>query len=311
MPPLAIPDRVRRTAITAGEAGVAWLAGLEVAVRDLAADWQLSIGRTLRGTESFVVEARTAEGQEAVLKILIPGLDPTKGELRTLLAAGGRGYCRVLRHDAAQGAMLLERLGCRLEELGLPVHAQIEAICATLLEVWKPPPEGARFVTGTEKAWRLANFIETAWIKLGKPCSERLIEMALRFADLRSRAFDSETAVLAHGDPHACNTLVVPGEGPRRFKFVDPDGLFVERAYDLSILMREWGEEVLAGDALVLGRRRCRQLAQLTGTPPGPIWQWGLIERTSNGLLFLQHGLDELARESLAIADAWARPGSM
>jgi hypothetical protein len=37
-----------------------------------------------------------------------------------------------------------------------------------------------------------------------------------------------------------------------------------------------------------------------------PIWHWGLIERTASGLLLLRLGLDELARESLAIADAWA-----
>lgn len=63
----------------------------------------------------------------------------------------------------------------------------------------------------------------------------------------------------------------MPGDGPRRFKFVDPDGLFIEHAYDLGIPMREWGAELLAGDPLVLGRRRCRLLARLTGVAPEPI----------------------------------------
>jgi streptomycin 6-kinase len=98
----------------------------------------------------------------------------------------------------------------------------------------------------------------------------------------------------------------VPGSGPRRFKFVDPDGLFIERAYDLGISLREWGSELLAGDPLVLGRRRCHQLARLTGVEPEPIWQWGFIERVSNGLLLKQKGLDKLASESLTVADAWA-----
>jgi streptomycin 6-kinase len=80
--------------------------------------------------------------------------------------------------------------------------------------------------------------------------------MALSFAEVRRRAFDPETALLTHGDPHACNTLAVPGGGARRFKFVDPGGLFIERAYDLGILLREWGAELLAGDPVVLGRRR-------------------------------------------------------
>src|SRR5882672_526534 len=136
---LQIPDRVRRRAVAIGEAGVAWLAGLDALVRDLATEWHLSIDQTLPGgTESFVAKTRTTEGQDAVLKIAIPGLDPTASELRTLLAARGRGYARVFRHDAARGAMLLERLGCQLNELGLPIDGQIEAICVTLLEAWTP-----------------------------------------------------------------------------------------------------------------------------------------------------------------------------
>jgi streptomycin 6-kinase len=303
---LQIPDRVRRKAVAIGEAGVAWLAGLDGLVCDLATEWHLSIGRTLSGgTEAFVAKTRTAEGQDAVLKIAIPGLDPTASELRTLLAAQGRGYAGVFRHDAARSAMLLERLGPQLSELGLPIDAQIEAICATLSEAWTPRPEGARFMTGAEKASSLADFIEVSWRDLGEPCSARTIDMACRFADIRRRAFDPATAVLAHGDAHAWNTLVVPGGGPRRFKFVDPDGLFVERAYDLGISMREWGAELLAGDPVALGRHRCLQLARLTGVAPEPIWQWGFIERTSNGLLLLKLGLDHLGHEFLTIADAW------
>jgi streptomycin 6-kinase len=305
---LQVPERVRRKALAVGEAGVAWLARLDDLVGHLATEWRLSIDRPLSGgTEAFVAEARTAEGRDAVLKIAIPGLDPTAGELRTLLAAQGRGYAQVLRHDAARSAMLLERLGPSLSELSLPIGAQINAICATLLEAWAPLPEGARFVTGAEKASGLANFIEEAWRDLAKPCSARIIDRACRFAEVRRRAFDPATAVLAHGDAQAWNTLVVPGDGPRRFKFVDPDGLFIERAYDLGISMREWGAELLAGDPLALGWCRCHQLARLTGVAPEPIWQWGFIERTSNGLLLLKLGLDHLGHEFLAVADAWTR----
>jgi streptomycin 6-kinase len=304
---IQVPDAARRKALALGEAGVAWLAGLDGLVRDLAGEWALWIGRTLPGgSEAVVAEARTADGQEAVLKIAIPGLDPTASELRTLLAAQGRGYARVLRHDWARSAMLLERLGPQLAELGLPVDAQIEAICTTLLEAWAPAPDGVLFQTGAEKAKSLAGFIEATWRDLGKPCSERTIDMALRFAAIRGRAFDPATAVLAHGDAHAWNTLLVAGGGPRRFKFVDPDGLLIERAYDLGIPMREWGAELLAGDPAALGQQRCRLLARLTGVAPEPIWQWGFIERVSTGLLLAKLGLDRPAHDFLAVADAWA-----
>jgi len=202
--------------------------------------------------------------------------------------------------------MLLERLGPQLHQLGLPLDAQIEIICATLRDAWRPLPEGLQLMSGAEKASSLAAFIETTWAALEKPCSERAIDKARSFAEVRRQAFDPQNAVLAHGDAHAWNTLLVPAGGPQRFKLVDPDGLFIERAYDLCISMREWPSELLMGDPLELGRRRCRQLARLSGVEPEPIWQWGFIESLSNGILLKQKGLDKLASEFLTVVSAWA-----
>jgi streptomycin 6-kinase len=304
---MEIPDKVRRTARAQGEDGLAWLAGLGRLVAELEGEWDLSIGKTFStSSEAFVAEAVTADGRRAALKITITGIDPSHRELRTLLAAKGRGYVQVLRYDVARDAMLLERLGPQLHQLGLPFDAQIEIICATLRDAWRPLPEGLQLMSGAEKASSLAAFIETTWAVLGKPCSERAVDKALSFAEIRRRAFDPQNAVLGHGDAHAWNTLLVPGAGPRRFKFVDPDGLFIERAYDLGISIRELGPDLLVGDPLGLGRRRCHQLARLTGVEPEPIWQWGFIEKLSNGLLLRQKGLDKSALEFLTVVDAWA-----
>jgi streptomycin 6-kinase len=307
---LNIPEPVRLKALAEGQAGEAWLAGLAGVVTGLETEWGLSLGRTLTGgTEAFVVEVTMVDGREAVLKVTRPGRPSAPTELHALLAARGRGYAEVYRHDQARGAMLLERLGPQLGELGLPADAQIEILCATLRDAWAPLPEGAGFMTGAEKARSLSEFIGTTWLELERPCPERTVEVALRYAEERQQCFDPAQAVLAHGDAHPWNTLRVPGGGPEHFKFVDPDGLFIERAYDLGILMREWTSELLVGDPLVLGDSRCRRLAGLTGVEPGPIWQWGLIERVSTGLLCLKVGL-EGARDILTVADAWASGAS-
>lgn len=160
-------------------------------------------------------------------------------------------------------------------------------------------------MTGKEKAESLANFIEESWLDLGRPCPAQTIKAALRCADDRRRAFDPHSAVLSHGDCHPWNTLRVAGRGPDRFKFIDPDGLYIERAYDLGILMREWTSELLASDPRALGERRCRRLSDLTGVAPEPIWRWGLIERVSTGLLCLRIGLPG-AGDMLTVAEAWA-----
>jgi streptomycin 6-kinase len=75
--------------------------------------------------------------------------------------------------------------------------------------------------------------------------------------------------------------------------------------YDLAIPMREWSEELLAGDAARLGRERCAHLGRLTGVDPRPIWEWGFVERVSTGLFVTQVGADRMGREMLDVAEAW------
>ena len=105
-------------------------------------------------------------------------------------------------------------------------------------------------MTGAEKAESLGRLIENAWRDLGRLCARKTIHVACSDAESRARDFVPATAVLAHGAAHAWNFLVDPGGGAQAFKFVDPDGLFVERAYDLGISMREWSEELPADDAV-------------------------------------------------------------
>ena len=220
-------------------------------------------------------------------------------EVRTLVAANGRGYVRLLDHDEERNAMLQERLGPSLRGFGLPISAQIEILCATLQRTWDvPAPAG--LPSGADKARWLSRFIAVTWEEVNRPCSRRVIEQALTFAETR------EAAVLVHGDAHSANALQDPEHAPARFKFVDPDGLVAEPAYDLVIPMREWSRELLDGDTMRLGRERCAYLSRLTGVNPRGIWEWGFVERVSTGLLAIQVGADQMGREMLDVAEAWA-----
>ena len=300
-----VTDTVRRIAISRGPQGVAWLRDLDALVADIERQWDLRVGRALAGaTEAFVAEARTAGGEIAVLKVAIPGRIPMANQARTLMAAEGRGYARVFRYDEPRQALLLERLGPQLFELGLPTDDQIKIICRSLEQAWETPFEALNLPSGADRARMLAELIEDLWLALGKPCPERTIETATRYAELRANAFSPETSVLVHGDAHAWNTLQTLGRGSQ-FKLIDPDGVVAERACDLGISMREWRDELLAGDPLDLGRKRCALLSRFTAVPPEPIWQWGLLECISNGLLFLQEGDDREGCASLAVAAAW------
>ena len=304
---LDIPDKVRRTAMSMG--GEAWLLSLSEQLARVARDWSLTLGAASGGgTEAYVVFATTRDGQDAVLKLTIPGIDPTRQELRTLKAADGRGYVKLLRADETANVMLLEKLGPQLHTLALPEERVMEVISATLKEAWLARPQGPAFATGAERAREFGGVVATNWALLGKPCPERTFDATLAAARRRELAFDPAHSVLAHGDAHEWNTLQAPGSATG-FKFVDPDGAFAERAFDLAIPMREWGAVMPAGDLLALGRRRCDLLAGFTGVARDAIWDWSLIQLVWNSFLLLQVGLDQPAIVSLAMADAWVEGG--
>jgi streptomycin 6-kinase len=270
-------------------------------------DWGLTLGSALAGGNSaYVAEVTTGDGQAAVLKVAIAGYEPLAGEVRTLELAAGRGYARLLQADLGRGAMLVERLGAPLSAAGLSVDAQMEVICGALRRAWQPAANAVGLSTGLEKADWHTDFLRQTWPELGKPCSQSLVELALAFAARRRAAHDPPTARLLHGDPHEDNALADPLE-PGGYRFVDPDGLVAEPAYDLSVLMRGWTEELLAGDPLAAGLERCARLAELTGAPMGAIWEWGLVERVSTGLLLAKLGAPDRSRDMLAVAEAWAK----
>ena len=94
---LEIPEKVHRNAALMGEPGHAWLAGLPQQIAELERRWAIEVGRPVRrGSEAFVVEARTSDGLDVVVRIVIPGIDPMRQELRILRAAQGVGYARLI-----------------------------------------------------------------------------------------------------------------------------------------------------------------------------------------------------------------------
>jgi len=66
--------------------------------------------------------------------------------------------------------------------------------------------------------------------------------------------------------------------------------------------MREDPLELLDGDP----HERARWLAARTGLDATSIWEWGVVERVSTGLLGTNVGMQPVAREMLAVADRLA-----
>jgi len=292
-----VPPVVTNKAIACGAAQ--WLDELPALVASLEHEWSIAVGRPYNdATEAFVAEAVFADGTPAVLKLLVPRAgDAARNEITVLRLANGEGCVRLLRDDEARGALLLERLGRSLRELAFPIGQRHDILCSTAAGVWRPAP-GCGLPTGADKGRWLVDFITITWEDLDRPCSERALEYALACAARRISAHDDDRAVLVHGDVHEWNALEA-GDG---FKLVDPDGLLAEAEYDMGILMREDPLELLHGD----GHERARWLAACSDLDATAIWEWGVVERVSTGLLCTKIDLQPVGREMLA-ADRVAR----
>lgn len=274
-----------------------WLDRLPELVAGLERDWAIEVGRPYDdSTEAFVAETTCEDGTPAVLKVLVPRSGNAAGnETTALRLTGGEGCVRLFRDDLERGALLLERLGRSLFQLALPIRQRHEILCETAARVWRPAP-GCGLPTGAEKGRRLVDFITSTWEELDHPCSERTVDQALAHAARRIRAHDDDRSVLVHGDVHQWNAL----EAEDGFKLVDPDGLLAEAEYDMGIIMREDPVDLLAGDP----HERARWLANRTGLDADAIWEWGVVERVSTGLLCSKIGLQPVGREMLDVADA-------
>lgn len=293
-----LPDVVRAKAVRSG--APRWVAELPELVADLERDWGITVGHTFGdATEAYVAEAVCADGTPAVLKLLVPRPGQAADEITVLRLADGAGCVRLLASDPDRSALLLDRLGPSLFDLGVPIGRRLEIMCALASRLWRPAP-GADLRTGAEKARWLAEHIETTWAALERPCSRAAVDHALACAERRGAAHTPERAVLVHGDVHQWNTLQTRDGG---FALVDPDGLLAEPEYDLGVLMREDPVELMAGDP----RDRAGWLAARTGCDPTAIWEWGVVERVSTGLLATAIGLQPVGAQMLAAADAIAR----
>lgn len=277
---MTVADLVR------AKGGDRWVAELPRTIAALEDAWGITAGAALTGgTSAYVARASTATGQPAVLKISVPGIGFDR-EIRTLLAAGGRGYVRVLAADLDRDAVLLEPLGESLPHSGLSPQAQLDVLAALLPTAWQLPAGPAE-----DKAAGLMVFIE----EHRRSGHDRILDEALRCADRRSAAFDPDRCVLVHGDAAAANVLRRPGGG---WVFVDPAGFVGDRDYDRGVATRDWCEQLAAApDPHELLESYCRRL----GGDPRAVWEWAFLERVSTGLY-----VESLGGRSLHLATAGA-----
>jgi streptomycin 6-kinase len=270
-----IPPTLRKARIADGESD--WLDALPDLVAEIASLWSLQIGDSFDGfgMNALVVEATMADGTGTVLKLAPPSEITKVGlEATVLRLADGAGCVRLLDADIDLRALLLERLGPSMYDLGVPRRLRHELLIDAVTKMWRPVDTGGSLQRGADRARWLIERLEQTWEESGRACSERVLADAITCAERRAAAHDESRAVLCHGDLHELNALQA-NDGT--FRLVDPEGVVAEPEYDLGVIMRNApGEDDL--------RERAEWLAEATGGDRTAIWEWGTAERVLSGL---------------------------
>ena len=252
-----------------------WLEELPALVASLEREWSITVGRAYDGgTEAFVAEATLADGTPAVLKLLVPRAgDAARTRSRCCAsptAKGARGSSRRRRPRRA-APRAARPFAARARA---PDRQRHEILCATAQRMWRPAGAACRPAPRRPAGCGVDH---EAVEELDRPCSERAVATRSRAPARRIAAHDDERAVLVHGDVHQWNAL-----RPRR-------RLQARRPRRAARRGRVRPRHPHArGPARAARRRspqRARWLAARTGLDADAIWEWGVVERVSTGLL--------------------------
>jgi streptomycin 6-kinase len=182
---------------------------LDAVAREVAAAWGIDLGEPFAlALHSFAAPA----GEAAVLKVVPERHWESDHEADALAHWGGDGAARLLRHDRARRAFLIEQAGPGTDISGLP-DAEATAIAVDVgVRLWRPAGPPFRRVAEALPRW-----LDEGEGELRARAEELLAGMELRH-DL-----------LVHGDFHHHNILA----SARGHLAIDPQPFLGEPEYDV------------------------------------------------------------------------------
>jgi streptomycin 6-kinase len=220
----------------ASPGGSEWLARLPRLAAECAEQWGLVLGPAFpAGNVSLVLAA----GDDAVLKIGFP--DPeSEHEAGVLELWDGNGAVRLLAHDPARSALLLERCrpGSPLLELDEAAAENVVVDLLGRLSV-SPPPQLPRLA---DLAARWVDELPLTWMRCGRPFERTILDAAV--AALAELGPTQGSLVTANQDLHAGNVLSATREP---WLVIDPKPIAAEHEFTPVAMIRDRKEEVLAG----------------------------------------------------------------
>jgi len=223
--------------------------------------WSLRLGEPYEhGHASLTLRAELPDGTPLVLKIGFPHPE-AEHEAAALAHYDGRGAVRLLAHDPARNALLLERCEPGTSLLELPdEEVAFRIVAGVLRRLWRPP--------AADHPFDLLSDLAARWAELP----------GLDAGIVRELVASQGELVVCHQDFHRGNVLRAEREP---WLAIDPKPLVGEREFDSAALMRDGPGDLtrrldLLSAELALDRERMR----LWGIVHAVAWEHPEVART-------------------------------
>jgi streptomycin 6-kinase len=291
-----LPAELRRTVVEwFGEKGRIWCDKLPDKITCLADIWGLSPGAALAGaTHALVLDCVRTDGSPAVLKL--PFVDEeNRAEADALLLYDGDGAVRLLDHDPASGALLLERLYPGTPLLDFADRRQaLDIACGILRRLRRPPPSGHRFPLLCDQVSCLVSDLPADHDRLGHPLPDRLVDEAIVAA--RHLGTWSGPQVVVNRDAHLGNFLSADREP---WLLIDPKPVVGEAAFDGAFLLLA---NMDADSTRTAAMSIVDRISDHLMVDPRRVGAWALVRAVDSALW--ASGLGDIAKTATLVAKA-------
>jgi streptomycin 6-kinase len=278
-----LPAELTRNAVAAwGEDGRAFIERLPEQVATLVREWSLTLAQPYPMSFHWVCAVRLPDGGPAVLKLGPPGSPHLRQQAATLRHFDGRGAVRLLAHDVARGALLLERAVPGTPVSAVPPELDVVATAAIITVVrrlHRPPGDRGELPDLLQN--RRQSFVDHLACHPGDdPFPRRLVTRALGL--LQELCASASQEVVVHGDLHHDNVLRSSssrsGAEPDPWLAIDPHGVVGDPGADVGAML--YNPALARRDpALVrLVPARIEQLADGLALPLQRVIAWGFVE---------------------------------
>jgi len=270
---VATEELTRNVVAAWGQAGAQWLARLPSILRDVAADWDLTVGMPYQLSYHYVAAVTCGDGTPAVLKLGVPTATSLAEEAPALAAFGGRGAARLLRADLARGALLMERVMPGWRARDLVPHRDSEATSAAT-EVMRrlhaaPVPHGMPEALAQAEAF-------DGYIAIHRDAGPLPLDLVTRAGGLMRELCASATErVVLHGDLHHDNILRSTREP---WLAIDPHGILGDPGYEVGALLFNPDPDNRDQMLTTLVPARVEQLADELAMPIDRVIAWGFVK---------------------------------